>query len=221
MLFETCIKPGFNPEAGLFSFGGALPSRHASRRIHAFPFPKVHNCRAVSLNSSGTLGYDYDGFWAAGGAIVSAVDPTLAGTTGVDITDAGGIITSAVIDLTNRLDGAAETLLINQALAGSLGISVALDGNGGFTLTGAVTILQYEQLISTLQYTNSLLDPTRDDRVITVTVNDGASNSNEAGFGFKVLYDKHRRSTRGRFRSRWSNQSPRSSSTMRATNWPT
>jgi len=98
----------------------------------------------------------------------------------VDIVDTGTIITSAAIRLTNRLDGAAETLLIDQTLAANLGITVTSDGNGGFNFSGTATQAQYEQLIATLRYTNSLLDPTRNDRIINVTVNDGASNSNTA-----------------------------------------
>ncbi len=55
----------------------------------------------------------YNGTWAAGGAITNVTDPD------VVVTDNSGIILSAVIDLTNRLDGASETLIINQTLAGS------------------------------------------------------------------------------------------------------
>jgi uncharacterized repeat protein (TIGR01451 family) len=125
-------------------------------------------------NSSGATGYNYSGTWQAGGISTPAVDAD------VDIVDAGPVIVSATIRLTNRLDGTAETLLISQTLAGSLGITVTSDGNGGFNLAGTATQAQYEQLIATLQYTNTLLDPTRADRVINVTVNDGASNSNTA-----------------------------------------
>src|SRR6185503_18634778 len=58
--------------------------------------------------------------------------------------------------------------------------NVATDGNGGFILTGAATLAQYQQVLASLQYTNSLAFPTSTDRVIAVTVNDGISNSNTA-----------------------------------------
>src|SRR6185503_18500804 len=58
--------------------------------------------------------------------------------------------------------------------------NVATDGNGGFILTGAATLAQYQQVIASLQYANALAFPNSTDRVITVTVNDGISNSNTA-----------------------------------------
>src|SRR6185503_7529286 len=58
--------------------------------------------------------------------------------------------------------------------------NVATDGNGGFILTGAATLAQYQQVLASLQYVNSLPFPNTTDRVITVTVNDGISDSNTA-----------------------------------------
>src|SRR5262249_48753701 len=124
-------------------------------------------------NSSGATGADYSGFFSGGVTVPAADTDTL-------ITDNGTVIHSAVIKLTTRPDGAAETLLIDTTLATSFGINVASDGNGGFILTGTATLAQYQQVISTLQYTDSLAFPTSTDRVITVTVNDGISNSNTA-----------------------------------------
>src|SRR4029079_784957 len=96
------------------------------------------------------------------------------------ITDNGTTIKSAAIKLTTRPDGTAETLLINQTLAKGFGITVKSDGNGGFILTGTATLAKYQQVIASLQYSNGLAFPTSTDRVITVTVNDGISNSNTA-----------------------------------------
>src|SRR5262249_42035004 len=110
-----------------------------------------------------------------------------AADTDTSITDNGTTIHSAVIKLTTRPDGAAETLLINTALAASFGINVASDGNGGFLLTGTATLAQYQQVIASLQYTDSLPFPTSTDRIITVTVNDGISNSNTATSRLKFL----------------------------------
>src|SRR5262249_58614866 len=125
--------------------------------------------------SSGATGADFQGPFSGGGAVVPAAD------TDTTITDNGSpTISSAVIKLTTRPDGTAETLLINTALAASFGISVQSDGNGGFVLTGTATLAQYQQVIASLQYTNSVDFPNTQQRVITVTVNDGISNSNTA-----------------------------------------
>ncbi len=125
-------------------------------------------------DSSGATGADYQGFFA-GGAVVPAAD------TDTVIADNGSpTISSATIKLTNRPDGTAETLLIDQTLAASFGITVQSDGNGGFTLSGTVSLADYQEVISTLQYYNSLQFPNTDQRVITVVVNDGLSNSNVA-----------------------------------------
>ena len=117
------------------------------------------------------LGPDYFGCFEAGGVAVPAVSS-------VDIDDLGTVITGSVIRLTNRPDGAAETLTINQTLAASYGISVTSDGAGGFNLVGNATQAQYEAVLNTLQYINTLASPTLTDRIITITVNDGASDSN-------------------------------------------
>ena len=124
-------------------------------------------------NSTGATAADFKGYFA-GGAIVAAAD------TDTLITDNGTTIASAVIKLTTRPDGSAETLLIDTALAASLGITVTSDGSGGFLLSGTATLADYQAVIATLQYANALAFPNSTDRVIAVTVNDGISNSNTA-----------------------------------------
>lgn len=125
-------------------------------------------------NSTGATGADYKGYFQGSGVIVPAADVDVA------VTDDSTTIHSAAIKLTTRPDGTAETLLIDEALAASFGISVASDGMGGFILTGAATLDQYEAVIATLEYVNSSTFPTTTDRVITVSVNDGINNSNTA-----------------------------------------
>jgi hypothetical protein len=95
------------------------------------------------------LSPDYFGCFEAGGVAVPAISS-------VDIIDAGTVITEATIRLTNRPDGAAETLTINQTLAAGYGISVNTDGGGGFDLVGNATQAQYEAVLNTLQYVNTL-----------------------------------------------------------------
>jgi hypothetical protein len=55
---------------------------------------------------------------------------------------------------------------------------VTSDGAGGFDLVGNATQAQYEAVLNTLQYINTLASPTLTNRIITITVNDGASDSN-------------------------------------------
>lgn len=125
-------------------------------------------------NSSGATGADYRGYFEGGGAVVPAADLD------VLISDNGTTIHSAVITLTTRPDGTAESLLIDDALAASYGISVTSDGAGGFLLDGVATLAAYQAVIASLQYVNSLPFPSSTDRVITATVNDGLSDSNTA-----------------------------------------
>ncbi|NLF72109.1 MAG: DUF11 domain-containing protein, partial [Candidatus Anammoximicrobium sp.] len=117
------------------------------------------------------LGENFTGCFQADGVLVPAVGP-------VSISDAGTTLASAAVRLTNRPDGAAETLVINQSLAASHGITIESDGNGGFNLSGTATHAQYDAVLESLQYVNSLANPTLVNRTITVTVNDGASDSN-------------------------------------------
>jgi hypothetical protein len=138
----------------------------------AIPPPKID---LDANDSSGATGADFQGTFAGGGAVVPAAD------TDTVITDLGSpTISSAAIKLTTRPDGAAETLLIDTALAASFGISVQSDGNGGFVLTGTATLADYAAVIASLQYTNTLDFPNTQQRVITVVVNDGVNNSNTA-----------------------------------------
>ena len=122
---------------------------------------------------SNTGGNNYSGCFQANGVQVPVTGPVV-------ITDNGTTISSATVRLTNRPDGVAESLLINQTLAAGYGITVTSDGNGGFNLSGTSTIANYQTLLATLRYTDTLADPTLVARVIQVTVSDGANNSNTA-----------------------------------------
>jgi len=118
-----------------------------------------------------SLATNYTGCFQANGTLVPAVGP-------ITITDNGTTLAWATVRLTNRPDGSAETLVINQALAASYGITVASDGHGGFNLSGTATQSRYDEVLESLQYVNTLASPTLVNRTITVTVFDGASTSN-------------------------------------------
>ena len=97
-----------------------------------------------------------------------------------DITDVDAFDThmeSATITLTNRPDGANESLATDAS--GTSGITVdAYDSSTGVLfLHGHGTIADYETLISRIKYDNSSQNPDTTDRDVTVVVNDGQANS--------------------------------------------
>jgi Ca2+-binding RTX toxin-like protein len=79
----------------------------------------------------------------------------------------------ATITITNRLDGAAETLSADTS-----GTSISANYlNGVLTLTGLDTIANYQQVLSTITYDNSASSPNRTNRSIEFIVEDGADPS--------------------------------------------
>ncbi len=99
-----------------------------------------------------------------------------------DITDADAADThmeSASITLTNRPDGANESLSTDDT--GTSGITVnAYDPNTGvLLLSGHGTVTDYETLIRRAKYANDSENPDTTDRSIKVTVNDGQATSVE------------------------------------------
>ena len=153
-----------------------------------FPFDNVIGPPVIDLDgndSSGATGYDFQNTFTAGGPPVAAADVD------VDIEDDGTIITSATITLINRLDGNAnETLSI---IDGSGITATSYDsGTGTLTLSGNATLADYEAVISTLTYENTVASPTTDTRVVTVQVTDlDGFNSNiaESRIDVRLLTD--------------------------------
>lgn len=83
---------------------------------------------------------------------------------------------SATITLTNRPDGAAESLSVNTA-GTSIVAAAYVPGTGVLALSGTDTLANYQQVIRTAKYNNTSQNPTTTSRSITFTVNDGDVDS--------------------------------------------
>ncbi len=93
------------------------------------------------------------------------------------ITNTPNRITGATVKITNanRPDSAVESLGIAASVSGlTVKYSAA---TGELTITGTATIEKYTQALSSLTYFNTSDDPDKADRIITVTVRDGANIS--------------------------------------------
>jgi hypothetical protein len=97
------------------------------------------------------------------------VDPAIAVS---DIDDAN--LESAVVTITNLLDGASETLAANT---GGTAI-VASYLSGVLTLTGSDTLANYQTVLRSVAYSNTAQNPNTTARSISFVVNDGDVNSN-------------------------------------------
>jgi hypothetical protein len=119
---------------------------------------------------------DYAAIYVEGNP-VSIVD------TDVQISDQDGdLITGATVTLTNAQP---KDLLIAEGLPS--GINVTVSGNV-VTLSGAATATVYQQALQMIKFSNSSETPdTSVDRTITVTVTDGANNSNTASSTIRVV----------------------------------
>jgi len=123
-------------------------------------------------DSSGATGNDFVNIFAPGGGAVAAAD------TDVSIADDKVFINSATITLTNRPDGAAESLSIDPTAGGTIfGVTAsAYDPvSGVITLTssiGSISLADYEAILATLTYNNTALIPNPSDRIINVQVTD-------------------------------------------------
>ncbi|MFI0845883.1 beta strand repeat-containing protein [Mesorhizobium sp. IMUNJ 23232] len=126
----------------------------------------------LDANNSSSIGTGYQATFTEGGAAVAVAD---ADTT---IVDDGTTITSATITITNHQ--ASDLLSVSGVLPGGIIASAYNAGTGVLTLTGSATLAQYQTALQQLRFSNSSDTPNTADRSITVTVNDGETNSNTA-----------------------------------------
>ena len=127
--------------------------------------------RRPSTSTPPTPSFDSSASFTEDGAAA-----VLAPNAAVADADAGDQIESATVTLTNRPDGAAESLAVT--LSGGISAGAGYDsGTGVLTLTGAATPAQYETVLQTVRYTNSSQAPTTAARLVTFTVNDGQADS--------------------------------------------
>jgi hypothetical protein len=124
--------------------------------------------------SEGSVIVDFSTSFVEGGSAISIVDPT------VVITDDNNTILGATVVFT--LDGG-PLELSDLVTVGSLPPGISVDvfdfNTGTLTLTGAASPALYQVALQAIQYSNDGTGNS-DDRVVTITVNDGASQSNVA-----------------------------------------
>ncbi|MEM1447049.1 MAG: malectin domain-containing carbohydrate-binding protein, partial [Planctomycetota bacterium] len=91
------------------------------------------------------------------------------------LTDADSTtIQSLVVTLTNRPDGAAETLTADIANFPALAQSFV---DGVLTISGEAPVADYADVLNLIGYSNTAADPDPTDRTITVVANDGTLDS--------------------------------------------
>jgi hypothetical protein len=130
----------------------------------------VNDAPVVDLNGTGTGGINTTAtFTEDGGAIV------MAGATDVTDVDNSNLV-SATITLTNRPDGALESLSVDTT--GTLITADAyVPGTGVLFLHGTDTLANYQQVLRTAKYNNTDQDPDTTARLVNFKGNDGATDS--------------------------------------------
>ena len=87
-------------------------------------------------------------------------------------------LVSATMTLTNRPDGAKESLAVDTS--GTSITAGSYDGSTGvLTLSGSDTVAHYQQVVRSMSYDDSSDVPDLTDRVVGVQVNDGSLDSNQ------------------------------------------
>ncbi|MCG8580291.1 MAG: Ig-like domain-containing protein, partial [Bacteroidales bacterium] len=157
----------------------------------------IRNCQITNApqidldrdNSEGTEGRDYKVAFAIKESADDVLTPVAISDTDNLIADEdGATIQSATIVLTNRPDGAFES--INHPDEGTTvgGITITKEASGDITLSGAGTLAEYENIIKAITYQNTKLTGiNQEDRVINVTVEDPDGNSSNTAVATILL----------------------------------
>jgi len=125
----------------------------------------------VDLNGSNDSGIGFQAAFAEDQPAVLIVDTDL---TAIDET----AIVSATVTITNLMNGADETLAVT---VGASGLTSNYNPSlGTLALTGTAASTVYQDVLRTLKYRNASNAPELTDRLVTVVVNDGESNSTVA-----------------------------------------
>ncbi|NEQ38838.1 MAG: VCBS repeat-containing protein, partial [Okeania sp. SIO3I5] len=153
---------------------GESDSNTATTTINITP---VNSAPTLDLDGddSTTAGNDYETSFTEGGIAVAIGDTDVVIT---DIDDTN--IESATIILTNRPDGADESLSVNGILPTGITASSYDSATGVITLTGTATLAEYQNAIAQIEYNNTSVSPDTTARSVTVVVNDGNTDSNTA-----------------------------------------
>ena len=122
----------------------------------------------LDLNGANDNGFDFAASFEEDQAAVAIVDSDL---TVID----ENVIASATATITNPANGADETLTV---AVGDTGLTPDYDAAlGRLTLSGTAAPEVYQAVLRTLKYRNASDAPDLTERIITVVVNDGASDS--------------------------------------------
>ncbi|KAB2933813.1 MAG: tandem-95 repeat protein [Candidatus Contendobacter sp.] len=130
---------------------------------------------AVDLNGP-AAGIDFTASFTEGGGAVAIVDAAALTTSDLDSPN----LASATVTLTNLVDTGQETLAVDPATVAPTVSAITANYNGGtgvLALTGPATLAQFQTALRSLTYNNGSANPDQTARVISVVVNDGASNS--------------------------------------------
>ncbi len=126
----------------------------------------------LDLNGPGEAGTGVDTQLTIGAG------PRDAGLENLSIDDDGDSLVSAVVQLTNVLNPADELLAVDTA---ETFINASYEAaTGTLLLVGNDTLANYETVLRSLRYENVAKDQDLTDRIIEITVNDGANTSNAA-----------------------------------------
>jgi len=138
----------------------------------------VNDAPVIDLDgndSSTATGADYQATFNEGFGVVAIAD---ADTLIADVDDTN--IESATITLTNRPDGAVESLSVSGSLPTGITTTGYNSTTGVITLTGSASLADYQDAIESIRYDNTSENPDTTDRIINVVVNDGDTDSNIA-----------------------------------------
>ena len=157
---------------------GSKSSEPASVQV---VFHAVNNAPVVDLNGPDP-GIDFGVIFYEGNVSVPIVSPLMT-VSDVD----SQYLSSARAVLAGASDRGNELLLLGNTTQ----LITAVSGDGGLNLTGRATLLAYQQLLQSLQYTNRLPVPTRGTRTVSITVDDGMLGSVPATSYVTVVASNH------------------------------
>ncbi|MFQ6023537.1 MAG: DUF4347 domain-containing protein, partial [Acidiferrobacterales bacterium] len=144
--------------------------------------PDIGAFESTSSNTPPTLDLDADDSGGAGGADFVATFTEGGGAVGIADADASlsdvdsANLISLTVTITNLLDGASEALAADVS---GTGITASYNSvTGVLTLSGADTVVNYQQVLRTVTYDNSSATPNMTARFVTFVANDGTDPSN-------------------------------------------
>lgn len=129
------------------------------------------------IRLSGLLGEDFSGDFTEDGGPVPIVGVSGQASALQVIDSDSANLGPVTVTLTNRPDGAAESLDVNENFSGFT-LNKSYDPNTGvLTISGAAFSGIYQGVLRSLTYNNTSQNPTEVDRTITVVISDGEDNS--------------------------------------------